>query len=81
MSRETEKLLLEALHLPPEARAALAGHLIESLDEEVDEGVEAAWSAEIRRRMEELETGKVTTVPWVEARRQIMRPAGESTGN
>lgn len=80
MNRETEKLLLEALKLTPEARAALAGQLIESLDEEVDEGVEAAWSAEIARRLEELETGKVKTVPWAEARRQIMRPAGESAG-
>lgn len=80
MNQETEKLLLEALQLPPEARAALAGHLIESLDEEVDEGVEAAWSAEIARRTEELETGKVRTVPWAEARRQIMRPVGESSG-
>ncbi len=80
MSPETEKLLLEALRLPPEVRAALAGHLIESLDREVEEGVEAAWSAEIARRMAELEAGKVRAVPWAEARRQIMRLAGESSG-
>jgi len=81
MNQETKKLLVEALQLPPEARAALAGQLIESLDAEVDEGVEAAWSLEIARRLAELETGKVKSVPWAEARRQIMRPAGEPSGS
>ena len=81
MNQETKKLLLEALQLPPEARAALAGQLIESLDAEVDEGAEAAWSLEIARRLAELETGKVKSVPWAEARRQIMRPAGEPSGS
>lgn len=79
MNQETKKLLLEALQLPPEARAALAGQLIDSLDAEVDEGAEAAWSLEIARRLAELETGKVKSVPWAEARRQIMRPVGESS--
>jgi len=47
----------------------------------VDEGVEAAWSLEIARRLAELETGKVKSVPWAEVRRQIMRPAGEPSGS
>jgi putative addiction module component (TIGR02574 family) len=81
MNQETKKVLLEALQLPPEARAALAGQLIESLDAEVDEGAEAAWSLEIARRLAELETGKVRSVTWAEARRQIMRPAGEPPGS
>lgn len=80
MSEETDRLLSVILRLPPEARAALAGHLIESLDREVEEGAEAAWSAEIARRMKELEGGKVRPVPWAEARRQIMRPGSESSG-
>ena len=81
MDRGTKKLLLEAMRLPPEARAALAGQLLESLDEGVDEGAEGLWGAEIARRIEELEAGKVRAVPWAEARRQIMRPAGESSGS
>ena len=80
MSDETDRLLSEVLQLPPEARAALAGHLIESLEREVEEGAEAAWSAEIARRVKELEGGKVRAVPWTEARRQIMRPGSESSG-
>ena len=43
-SRETEaaEILREALALPSEARAALAGSPLDSLDIEVDEDAEAA---------------------------------------
>lgn len=61
-----------ALALPPEARAALAGSLLESLDPEpVEEGVEAAWSEEIKRRIEEIDTGKVEMIPYEEVRRRL----------
>jgi putative addiction module component (TIGR02574 family) len=72
MSPDVSELLKKALALPPEARAALAGSLLESLDDEpCDEGVEAAWNEEIKRRIEELDSGKVKPIPWAEARRQI----------
>ena len=61
----------EALKLPTEARAALAGALLDSLDEEVDEDVEAAWSAEIEKRVRALADGSVKTVPWSEVRRSM----------
>jgi putative addiction module component (TIGR02574 family) len=67
-----KKVLEEALGLPAEARAALAGHLLESLDDSVDEDVELAWSREIARRIDDLDRGKVRTVPWSVARRQIL---------
>ena len=72
MKRDTTKILEEALKLPIEARAALAGSLLESLDEVVDENVEATWADEIARRIDELNTGKAKTVPWSEARRRII---------
>jgi len=72
MDSEATKLLEEALKLPPEARAAIAGRLIESLDEHVDEDAEAAWAKEIARRIEEVDSGRVRTVPWAEARRRIL---------
>ena len=71
MSPEVSELLKQALALPAEARAALAGSLLESLDDKVDPSVEQAWSLEIARRIEELDSGKVKPVPWAEARRQI----------
>lgn len=66
------KLLEEALKLSPEVRAALAASLLESLDEEVDEGVEAVWADEIAKRIREMDSGAVTPVPWSEARRLIL---------
>ena len=50
MKQDPNDLLKEALKLPPEARAALAGSLLDSLDQEVDENAEAAWQVEIDRK-------------------------------
>jgi putative addiction module component (TIGR02574 family) len=70
MSPELDDLLQRAMALPPEARAALASSLIESLDETVDEDGEAAWQQEIARRMDEVQSGKAKTVPWDEVQRK-----------
>lgn len=72
MSTNHKKVFQDALRLPAEARAALASHLIESLDDSVDDDAEAAWSKEIARRIGELDKGKLKTVPWSLARRQIL---------
>ena len=72
MTLDPSKLLEEAMKLSPEARAALAGSLLESLDEAVDEGAEAAWAEEIGKRIRGLDSGAVTPVPWSEARRMIL---------
>jgi putative addiction module component (TIGR02574 family) len=71
MDRDASKILEEALKLPIEARAALAGSLIESLDQAVDENAEADWAEEIARRIEGLDSGKAKTIPWAKARRLI----------
>jgi putative addiction module component (TIGR02574 family) len=71
MSRELSELLKMALNLPVAERAELAGSLIESLDETEDESVQAAWDAEILRRMEGLTLGKVKPVSLEEARRRF----------
>jgi putative addiction module component (TIGR02574 family) len=76
---DPKRLLDEALHLPAEERAALAGALIESLDLEVDEDLEAAWSAEISRRLERVDAGVAKTIPWSEARRRILAAAGRAS--
>ena len=72
MKRDTSALLERVLKLPVEARAALAGSLIESLDETVDEDAEAAWAGEIDRRIRDLDSGKAKTIPWAKARRMIL---------
>ena len=71
MKQDPNNLLEEALKLPLEARAALAGALLDSLDQEVDEDAEAAWQAEIDRRLRDLDSGAVKPIPWSEARLRI----------
>ena len=71
MNRDAADILRDALDLPPEARAALAGSLLDSLDQTVDEDAESAWGSEIVARLKELDEGRVQLVPWAEARRRI----------
>ena len=74
MKRDAAEILQEALALPTEARAALAGSLLDSLDTDVDEDAEAAWATEVNRRVAELDSGAVKTIPWSEVRRPLMSP-------
>ena len=71
MSPRTQHVLREALQLPPKARADIAGTLLRSLDATEDSNVEAAWAAEIGRRMAGVDSGKVKLVPWEQARRRL----------
>ena len=71
MKRDAAEILKDALALPTEARAALAGSLLESLDTEVDEDAEVAWASEINRRVAELETGVLRPIPWADVRRRF----------
>jgi len=71
MKRDAAEILKDALALPTEAREALAGSLLESLDTEVDEDAEAAWASEVIRRVAELNSGGVKTVPWAEVLRRL----------
>ncbi len=71
MTRETSEILKKALALPPEARAALAGSLLESLDDVVGDAAEQHWNLEIALRVKELDSGKVKPIPWAEARRRV----------
>jgi putative addiction module component (TIGR02574 family) len=71
MSKRSDRLLEEALALTPEERADVAATLLESLDEQEDDGVEEAWAREIERRIQDVESGRVKTVPWSEVRRRL----------
>jgi len=65
---EAQRLLKKALALPEQERAELAGNLLDSLDATVDEDADAAWQKEIARRLEEVKSGRVKTVPWSRVR-------------
>lgn len=76
MSALREKLFQEALRLDEAERAALAGMLIDSIDKDLEEGVEAAWVTEIERRIAELDAGTVETIPWDVVRDGLRRKLG-----
>ena len=71
MSKIADALFEQALHLRDEERAELAAKLLESIDDKSDEDWISNWDAEILKRMEEVESGKVKTIPWSEAREII----------
>jgi len=67
---ELEKLEADLLALPLNSRASLARALIESLDETADENAEALWVDEIRRRDEDLRSGRAAARPVAEVLRE-----------
>ena len=73
MTREVHELLKQALALPDEDRAELAGTLIASLDTTVEDNVEAAWQQEITRRAADLQFGKLKTTSWNDVQEKARR--------
>jgi putative addiction module component (TIGR02574 family) len=71
MGNSAQKLYEEAMRLDPKERAELTGLLIESLEPESESGVEEAWIAEVERRVAELDSGAVKTIPWDELRSKL----------
>ena len=71
MSSEVSELLKQALALPVDERATLANTLLDSLETE-QVAVQEAWDEEVARRIRELDAGKAVTVPWEQARRQLL---------
>ena len=63
MTANAERLKSELAALTPEDRAELARFLVQSLDEQAEQGVEAAWDKELQRRAQEIESGQATGEP------------------
>jgi putative addiction module component (TIGR02574 family) len=74
MTQSVLDLYEQASELPETDRAELAGLLLQSIEEEVEPGVEEAWAAEIERRMADFHAGKLKMIPWSEVRAQLHRP-------
>jgi len=78
MAASAKERYERALSLNDEERAELVGTLLESLEIQDDEGVEAAWLEENERRAVELDSGAVKTVSWTEVRSKIFEPRARS---
>jgi putative addiction module component (TIGR02574 family) len=73
MAIPKDKLLKELLDLKDEDRAEFAGLLIESLDKDIESGVEPAWRQEVERRIESLERGESDTVSWEDVKEKLYK--------
>jgi putative addiction module component (TIGR02574 family) len=77
---QLSELLEKALALSTQDRGLLIDRLVASLDEEApEEGVEAAWDEEIKRRVDDIRSGRVKTIPGEQVLRELAEefPDGE----
>jgi putative addiction module component (TIGR02574 family) len=70
MNDAAARLLTEALQLTDAEREELADRLYESLEPNGPD--DAAYAEELRRRIEEMDSGNVAPVPWSEVHRHLM---------
>ena len=63
MTATMEQLKVQLERLPRQERAELAHFLLCSLEQEADADVDAAWEAELARRMADMQSGKVVGIP------------------
>jgi len=72
MPPQVWELLEKAMALSSEERGLLIDRLVESLDDgPAEEGVEAAWDEEIKRRVEDIRSGRVKTIPGEQVLREM----------
>ena len=72
MTDLVDELTRKARALSPEERVRLAEELLATV-QEVDPQVEAAWDEEIRRRIEEIDSGKANLIPAEEVFAEVRR--------
>ncbi len=71
MNEDLQRVLSEAMKLDPEARVALVGSLLASLQPELEGDLEAAWAKEIALRLDDIRGGRVSPITWSAARRTL----------
>jgi putative addiction module component (TIGR02574 family) len=74
MTPQVSEVLEQALTLSTQERGMIIDRLIESLDEgPAEEGVEEAWAEEIKRRVDEIRSGKVQMIPGEQVLRDLAK--------
>lgn len=73
MSQRTQRVLQDALELSRSERAEVASDLLASLDEEPDVNAEedAAWAAELERRVKDAVENPDDGIPWETVRAEL----------
>ncbi len=75
MNTTLEQIAREALQLAPAQRADLVDFLVESLDSTYPDETQHLWIDEANRRLAEVRSGKVETIPGEEVLAEARRLA------
>ncbi len=67
---KTNELISEAISLPVEVRTLLVNKLLESLNPTKNE-IDELWAKEAEKRVEDIKTGKIKTIPGEEVFKKI----------
>jgi putative addiction module component (TIGR02574 family) len=71
---QVSKVLEKALTLSTQEHGVFIDRLIERLDEDPpEEGVEEAWAEEIKRRVDDIGSGKVKTIAGEQVHRELAK--------
>lgn len=73
MATSIKELFNQAAELDEKDRATLAGLLLESIDRQIDPDIEAAWAAEIQKRVAQIDNEEVELVPWEGVKKKLLR--------
>lgn len=68
---QVSEVLEKALSLSIQERGLLIDRLIKSLDDEPEEGVEEAWAAEIKSRVDDIRAGRAEMISGEEVRLRL----------
>ncbi|MEO8123230.1 MAG: addiction module protein [Burkholderiales bacterium] len=71
MNLTVDELVAQAEQLPQRERELLLERVRQTLPHAIDPGIEAAWIEEAERRLDAIERGEETTVPWEEVRKDL----------
>ena len=76
MSMTLDQIVTESRQLPREQLVELVDRLTIELREEPDPANDAAWAEEVRRRLEEIRSGKVQAIPGEEVMARARKLVG-----
>ena len=77
MSQASDGIFEAALSLPHARRVDLAEKLIESLDDEEQARIDAAWRKEVRRRYEAYQRGEIKAIPGEQVMQELKTRFGQ----
>jgi putative addiction module component (TIGR02574 family) len=75
MAKLAENIIKAAVKLPQKDRVRVVERLLNTLEPEAEQDVDAAWAAEIERRSREIKEGTVRLLPWKEVKSRARKRA------